>query len=543
MQAYEDILHKYGRTEIQCRIFQNIPNFNSRKRIVIGETYRLVSEHEEVLDCIVDVLQTEPRTMGDWSRARDKSKDVKLCEIRLGQNFKIDSMTVELFQCCENDEKANFTYMEPPNEVDCTHIIIWVKDKTGAHPHQVFTILDGEDIEAIYDPLTLHQWEYDRDDESVTVSQFHTEPDVGRIKEKLASFVQSSQQDIQDFQDRKPNDDLPSDMDEEDRTLYMQELQETKAIYEKRLSEYNEEHHSYPRKIILKTMKCSEAFRFSRNIPNKSDKIPTGFMLWKHGKRIVLYTCAYINGWPYELTRPLAAMFVTTKGSNTSMWITNFKKTDYQDFGTKFAELNLMYNTICRQRKQRYAREQEHKRRNKLIELKDIFQCQKMFMKCIASPAFGIYQSMATTSEEVKFFDNACSVSGSIFRMHDDARRVRERFNEPHKQNMTSYDPMGNSEQLRLYETIRTSLQSMLAVMEKSFVNFFKTFRYEDHPYDMVCIMQHLLRDAEEGINVLGSVSSLGKRSGGSGGGGAGGVNTQQTSLSNLLICLNKMNV
>jgi hypothetical protein len=395
-------------------------------------------------------------------------------------------------------------------------------------------MLDGTDIEAIYDPLTLHQWEYDRDDESVTVSQFHMQPDVERIKEKLGSLLQASQQEIQDFQNGKPVEGLP-DMDEEDRSLYMQQLTETKAIYETRLLEYNEEHHSYPRKIILKTIKCSEAFRFSRNIPNKSDKIPTGFMLWKYGKSMVMYTCAYINGWPYDLMRPLAAMFVKTT-SNTASWTTTFMKTDFQDFGTKFSELNAMFSTLARQRKQQHAIEQEHKRRNKVIQLNDIFNCQKMFIRCVASPTFAIHQEMKN-AEEVEFFENACSVARCIHRMHEDARRVRERLQEPHKQNWMSYDPMGNSEELQLYQTIRKSLQSMQTKMEANESNFFKTFLCEDRTYDMVCVMQCLLRDAEEQINRLGSVRSLGKRSGGVGEGGSA------ASLSNLLICLNRMNV
>ncbi len=47
----------------------------------------------------------------------------------------------------------------------------------GAHPYETFKALDGTDIEAIYDPAALLQWEYSAGDESVTVSQFQTDMD------------------------------------------------------------------------------------------------------------------------------------------------------------------------------------------------------------------------------------------------------------------------------------------------------------------------------------------------------------------------------
>jgi hypothetical protein len=89
----------------------------------------------------------------------------------------------------------------------------------GAHPYETFKALDGTDIEAIYDPAALLQWEYSAGDESVTVSQFQTKENIEKTKEKLKSLLQSHQ-DVENFQNHAPNNDLPSDMDEEFRTLY-----------------------------------------------------------------------------------------------------------------------------------------------------------------------------------------------------------------------------------------------------------------------------------------------------------------------------------
>jgi hypothetical protein len=149
--------------------------------------------------------------------------------------------------------------------------------------------------------------------------------------------VQSAYKDVENFQNNVPNEDLPDDMDEEDRTLYMQELLDKKTIYEKRLLTYEEQHHSHdPRKAILKTMKCSEAFRFDSTRPNRSDVTSQGFLLCKHRDMIVMYACNYISGWTYDVMRPLEATFIN--GMNAARRII--------EDGTNFEELRAMYNSV-----------------------------------------------------------------------------------------------------------------------------------------------------------------------------------------------------
>jgi hypothetical protein len=229
-------------------------------------------------------------------------------------------MAVEVTQCCDDDKNANFLYDDPPNEVPCTHIIICVRDTRGgalALPYNDNTILRGLDIEAIYDPDALLQWEYSDGDRSLTVAQFQTADNREKTKEKLESLVRSARKDLENFQNNIPNEHLPwgtradmDDMDEDDRKLYMDGLVDKKTIYENRLSQYQEQNHSDPSKIILKTMKCEEAFRFSRFTPNKSDVLPKGFLLEKHPDVIVVYACNYMRGRQYDVMRPDVSTFI-----------------------------------------------------------------------------------------------------------------------------------------------------------------------------------------------------------------------------------------
>jgi hypothetical protein len=56
MESYEQILMDHGRTVISCDEFSHIMNFDSRKPMIIGEQYMMVSENGERVDCIVSVL-------------------------------------------------------------------------------------------------------------------------------------------------------------------------------------------------------------------------------------------------------------------------------------------------------------------------------------------------------------------------------------------------------------------------------------------------------------------------------------------------------
>ena len=62
-------------------------------------------------------------------------------------------MTVELTQCC--DRVSNFKYDEPLNQELCTHVTIFVRDKPAEHEYEVFTWIDGTDVELIYDTDAL----------------------------------------------------------------------------------------------------------------------------------------------------------------------------------------------------------------------------------------------------------------------------------------------------------------------------------------------------------------------------------------------------
>jgi len=105
--------------------------------------------------------------------------------------------------------------------------------------------------------------------------------------------------------------------------------------------------------------------------------------------------------------------------------------------------------------------------------------------------------------EERKFFDDAVTVYGSITRRQDNARRIIKRLQEPHKQYVTSHDPMGNSEELSLYESMRTALQSMQTAMQAKIVESLKTFEYEGRTYDIEHISNRLLEKVEEEMNRL----------------------------------------
>jgi hypothetical protein len=534
MESYQKILQDYGRTVVPCEEFSHIENFDSHKPMIIGEENgERVSENGERVDCIVSVLQIEPRSMRNHRKygQRDKSNDIKLCEIRLGKNFNIDNMTVQLTQCCDDDKNANFIYDEPPNQVPCTHIIIWVTDKRGVYPYETFTILDGPDIEATYDPAALLQWEYNAADESVTVSQFQTAENMEKTKEKLQSLVRSAHKDMENFQNNVPNEDLPDNMDEKFRTLYMQELLDKKTIYEKRLLEYEEQHHHRPRKIILKKMKCSEAFRFSRDIPLGSDITPTGFLLWKHCDMIAVYTCKYISGWNYDVMREDASTFI--KGMTSAHRIA--------DLGTNSEELKTMYSVAMKTIKQEQENARAEARRKTVMQLRSVDECEKMFMKCVELPSFDIYPRHATTFEERKFFDDAVTVYGSLNRIRDDARRVMKRFEEPHKQFVISYNPMGESDKSRLYESMRTALQSMQTAMQANIVKSLKTFEYGGRTYDLESILNRLLEYVEEEIKPHRDASR--KRPHDDSVGGVGGLGAPLTSVSNLLLSLNSLNL
>jgi hypothetical protein len=533
MESYQAILRDHGRTVISCTEFSHIDHFDSLKPIIIGEEHMVVSENGEMVDYIVSVLQVEPkRTKGPGKYGkRDTTNDVKLCEIHLGKKFNIDNMSVELTQCCDDDKNANFIYDAPPNQVPCTHIIIWVKDKDGAHPYENFKILDDTDIEAIYDPAALLQWEYIAADESVTVSQFQTAENMEKTKEKLKSLVQSARKAVENFQNNVPNEYLPDDMDEEHRTLYMEELLDKKTIYEKRLLEYEEQHHPHPRKIILKKMKCSEAFRFNSHRPNQSDITPKGFLLWKHRDKIVVYTCNYISGWKYDVMRPDASTFI--KGMNSAA-------SRIADLETNYQQLETMYTFAMKTIRQEQENARAEARRKTVIQLRSVNECEKMFMKCVELPSFESYYKHASGLEEEKFFQDATTVYHGLWRIQDDARRVIKRLEEPHI--VTSYDPMEDSDLSQLHESMREALRSMQTAMQAGAVQCLKTFECVGRTYDLQNIVQVILAEVESAIDqptLVGRKRSHRDSAGGVG--GAGGI--ANASIQALLLRLQSISI
>jgi hypothetical protein len=76
MKSYQDILSQHGRTVVPCTEFSDIRHFNSCKPIIIGEEHMVVSENQERVDCIVSVLQIEPRSTSKprkYGQTRDTS--------------------------------------------------------------------------------------------------------------------------------------------------------------------------------------------------------------------------------------------------------------------------------------------------------------------------------------------------------------------------------------------------------------------------------------------------------------------------------------
>jgi hypothetical protein len=202
---------------------------------------------------------------------------------------------------------------------------------------------------------------------------------------------------------------------------------------------------------------------------------------------IVMYACNYISGWTYDVMFPLEATFIN--GMNADRRI------------EKFEELCAMYNSVITTRNnwEKIA----EVRRKPVIQLRSVADCEKMFMKCVQLPSFDIYPRRDTTLQERKFFDDVVTVYGNIIHRQDTTRRVNKRLQEPHKQYVTSHDPMGNSEELSLHESMWTVLQSMQTAIQAKIVESLKTFEYEVRTYDMEHILNRLLENVEEEIKRL----------------------------------------
>ena len=81
MDHYNKDLQDNGITVIPCTFFEDIANYNGRKTIIIGEEFKCLRTNSDTLDYICQVLELEPCI---WGKVRDKTNDIKLCEVHLG---------------------------------------------------------------------------------------------------------------------------------------------------------------------------------------------------------------------------------------------------------------------------------------------------------------------------------------------------------------------------------------------------------------------------------------------------------------------------
>jgi hypothetical protein len=190
-----------------------------------------------------------------------------------------------------------------------------------------------------------------------------------------------------------------------------------------------------------------------------------------------------------------------------------------------------MYNFAMKTIKQeqenaRAAREKARAeaRKKTVVQLRGVYECENMFMKCVESPLYESYFKHASGPEEEKFFKDAATVYGSMWSMQNDARLVNKQLQEPHKRFVTSHDPMSESEKMRLYESMKSALQAMRTAMQADIVKILKTFEYKDRTYDMEHILNIILEDVEEEIKLRQERAASRKRPHDDSVGGVGGL-------------------
>lgn len=104
--------------------------------------------------------------------------------------------------------------------------------------------------------------------------------------------------------------------------------------------------------------------------------------------------------------------------------------------------------------------------------------------------------------EELRFMGYANKVNQEIHRLQDDARRRYNRFyttTDPH------YDPLGETDKIRIYTRMQESLQAMATLISDDEAHVRKTYQYGRQTYEMSKVINTLMHDAASEIFRLGS--------------------------------------
>ena len=105
-------------------------------------------------------------------------------------------------------------------------------------------------------------------------------------------------------------------------------------------------------------------------------------------------------------------------------------------------------------------------------------------------------------AEELRFMGYAIKVNNEIDRIQTNARRSYHRF---YTGTDSQYDPLGETDKIRIYTRMQESLQAMATLISDDEVQVPKTYQYGRQTYEMSKVINTLMHDAASEIFRLGS--------------------------------------
>jgi hypothetical protein len=103
--------------------------------------------------------------------------------------------------------------------------------------------------------------------------------------------------------------------------------------------------------------------------------------------------------------------------------------------------------------------------------------------------------------EELRFMEYAIKVNQEINRIQTNGRRSYNRF---YTQTDSHYDPLGETDKIRIYTRMQESLQAMATLISDDEAHVRKTYRYGRQTYEMSKVINTLMHDAASEIFRLG---------------------------------------
>jgi hypothetical protein len=140
-------------------------------------------------------------------------------------------------------------------------------------------------------------------------------------------------------------------------------------------------------------------------------------------------------------------------------------------------------------------------------KLLDAYHSRKVFRHYVDSMVKKFKSESKTRNEkELTFMTHAMLVDDKIRILNDNGRLEDvgrgSRFDDD--TSTRSYrDPMGESDKIVIYTTIQESLQIMSILISDGEVDDLKTYKYDNHTYDMSTIVNTIMRDAAKEIIAL----------------------------------------